>query len=152
MFKMNMNFSVVVVMLILCCYGAAFAQPSVLEAGVSSSQKSWRYTMPMEPQEVKFWMRAQRQGNLSKYGTFDYYFKVQVFRPDGSKVWDTIYGFDEQGYAEQIFTLPALFYERSVDKSSPSFGTWKIITELTEKESGRKVVDKEYSYVFVDGR
>lgn len=138
--------------LILCCGGAAFAQPTVLDTGASNSQKTWRYTTPMEPHEVKFWMRVQRQGNLSKYGTFDYYFKVQVLRPDGGKVWDTIYGFDEQGYAEQVFTLPSLFYERSVDRSSPSFGTWKIITEITEKESGRKVSGKEYSYVFTDGR
>ncbi|EAT59289.1 hypothetical protein [Chlorobium ferrooxidans] len=131
---------------------AAFAAPAVLEVGVSTSQTDWVFNPPQQNPEVKFWMRVQRQGNLSRFGTFDYYFKVQVLRPDGSEVWNTRYGFSEEGYSEQVFSLPILFYERSADRAHPSFGTWRIRVAMTEKDSGNEVSAKEYLFNFSDGR
>lgn len=128
------------------------AHPGVLDVGVSTKQSTWVFTQPLQSASVKFWMRVQRQGNLSRFGTFDYYFKVQVLRPDGTDVWNTRYGFNEQGYEEQEFSLPALFYERSASRSNPSFGTWKIRLALEAKDSGGEVSAKEYSFNFVDGR
>lgn len=126
------------------------AQPAVIESGMSPDQSNWVFETPLEKvnRQVKFFMRVQRQGNLSKYGTFDYYFKVQVLRPDGTEVWNTRYGFDEQGYSEQIFTLPALFWERSTDRSSPSFGNWKIRIVMDEKDSGKEIFAKEFNLSF----
>ncbi len=89
----------------------ASARPAVLDVGVSTGESTWVFTPQFQNKDVKFWMRVQRQGNLSRYGTFDYYFKVQVLRPDGTMVWNTQYGFNEQGYSEQVFLLPFLFYE-----------------------------------------
>jgi hypothetical protein len=131
-----------------------YSQPSVLEAVMSPEQSSWAFETPLENvnRQVKFYMHVQRQGNLSSYGTFDYYFKVQVLRPDGTEVWNTRYGFDEQGYSEQIFTLPALFWERSADRLNPSFGMWKIRLVMDEKESKREVFVKEYNLNFTNGK
>jgi hypothetical protein len=97
-------------------------------------------------------MKVQRQGNLSQYGTFDFYFKVQVLRPDGSEVWNQRYGFDEQGYSEQIFTLPALFWERSADRTNLSYGNWKIRLAMDEKDSRKEVFVKEFVLNFSDGK
>ena len=130
----------------------AFAHPAVLDVGVSTNQNTWVFNPPLQSTDVKFWMRVQRQGNLSRFGTFDYYFKVQVLRPDGTDVWNTQYGFNEQGYAEQVFSLPALFYERSANRSNPSFGTWKIRIALAEKDSRNEVSTKEYSFNFVEAK
>lgn len=130
----------------------ALAYPAVLDAGVSTNQSTWVFTQPLQSTGVKFWMRVQRQGNLSRFGTFDYYLKVQVLRPDGTDVWNTRYGFNEQGYGEQEFSLPALFYERSASRSNPSFGIWKIRLALEEKDSRNEVSAREYSFNFVDGR
>jgi hypothetical protein len=101
--------------------------------------------------QVKFFMRVQRQGNLSHFGTFDYYFKIQVLRPDGSEVWNQRYGFDEQGYSEQVFTLPSLFWERSTDRTNPSFGNWKIRMVMDEKDSQKEVYVKEFILNFSNG-
>ena len=130
----------------------ALAHPSILDVGVSTSQRTWIFIQPLQSTNVKFWMNVQRQGNLSRFGTFDYYFKVQVLRPDGTDVWNTRYGFSEQGYAEQEFSLPALFYERSADRSNLSFGTWKIRIALEEKDSRNEVSAKEYSFIFADDK
>jgi hypothetical protein len=130
----------------------ASAHPAVLDAGVSTNQSTWVFTQPLQSTDVKFWMRVQRQGNLSRFGTFDYYFKVQVLRPDGTDVWNTRYGFNEQGYADQVFSLPALFFERSVSRSNLSFGTWKIRIALEEKDSRNEVSAKEYSFNFADAK
>jgi len=130
----------------------AVAAPAVLDVGVSTSQTNWAFNPPQQNTEVKFWMRVQRQGNLSRFGTFDYYFKVQVLRPDGSEVWNTKYGFSEEGYADQVFSLPILFYERSADRAHPSFGTWRIRVAMTEKDSGNEVSAKEYLFNFSDGK
>jgi hypothetical protein len=127
----------------------AFAQPAVLDFGTSTDTRTWVFTQPLQSADVKFWMRVQRQGNLNRFGTFDYYFKVQVLRPDGTDVWNTRYGFDEQGYAEQIFSLPILFYDRSASRSNPSFGAWKIRIAMEEKDSRREVSAKEYTFNFV---
>lgn len=127
----------------------ASAHPAVLDVGASTGQSTWVFKQPFQSADVKFWMRVQRQGNLNRYGTFDYYFKVQVLRPDGTDVWNTRYGFDEQGYSEQVFRLPALFYERSADRANPSFGTWKIRIVLEEKDSRSEVSVKEYAFNFV---
>ena len=129
-----------------------FAHPAVLDVGVNTNQNTWVFNPPLQTTDVKFWMRVQRQGNLSRFGTFDYYFKVQVLRPDGTDVWNTQYGFDEQGYAEQAFSLPALFYERSANQSNPSFGAWKIRIALVEKDSQNEVSTKEYPFNFVDAK
>lgn len=133
--------------------GKADAQPAVIESGMTPNQTNWLFEQPLEKtnKQVKFFMRVQRQGNLSQYGTFDYYFKVQVLRPDGSEVWNQRYGFDEQGYSEQIFTLPALFLERSADRTNPSFGNWKIRIVLDEKDSKKEVFVKEYNLNYVNG-
>jgi hypothetical protein len=131
-----------------------FAQPALLDAGMSPDQNVWAFDRNTygANKEVKFWMRVQRQGNLSRFGTFDYYFKIQVLRPNGSEVWNTQYGFNEQGYSEQIFTFPIFFYERSPDKLSPSFGTWKVRTAVVEKDSRKEVSAKEYAITFTDGK
>ena len=142
-------------LIVLCAFAIskeALAHPGVLDVGVSTNQSTWAFTQPLQSTNVKFWMRVQRQGNLSRFGTFDYYFKVQVLRPDGTDVWNTRYGFDEQGYSEQEFSLPALFYERSADRSNLSFGTWKIRIALEEKDSRNEVSAKEYSFNFVDAK
>ena len=75
-------------------YGAA--QPAVLESGMTPNQSNWVFESPLDKvnKQAKFFMRVQRQGNLNQYGTFDFYFKVQVLRPDGSEVWNQRYGFD----------------------------------------------------------
>ena len=129
-----------------------YAQPAVIEVGMSPNQPTWVFETPLDKvnRQVKFFMRVQRQGNLSSYGTFDYYFKIQVLRPDGTDVWNTRYGFDEQGYSEQIFTLPALFWERSADRSSPSYGSWKIRLVMDEKDSKREVFVREFDLNFAN--
>lgn len=133
---------------------AAFAQPAVLGAGMSPGQTVWAFDREVYDanKDVTFWLRVQRQGNLSRFGTFDYYFKIQVLRPDGSEIWNTIYGFNEEGYAEQKLTFPIFFYERSPNKLSPSFGIWKFRTAVVEKDSKREVSVKEYSIAFTDGK
>ncbi len=129
------------------------AQPAVLESGMTPNQSNWVFESPLDKvnKQAKFFMRVQRQGNLSQYGTFDFYFKVQVLRPDGSEVWNQRYGFDEQGYAEQVFTLPALFWERSADRNNLSYGNWKIRLAMDEKDSRREVFVKEFSLNFSNG-
>jgi hypothetical protein len=132
----------------------SIAQPAVIESGMTPNQTNWFFESPLEKvnKQVKFFMKVQRQGNLSQYGTFDYYFKVQVLRPDGSEVWNQRYGFDEQGYSEQIFTLPALFWERSADRTNLSYGNWKIRMAMDEKDSKKEVYVKEFVLNFSDGR
>jgi len=132
----------------------AFAQPALLDAGMRPNQTLWAFDRDAHgaDTEVKFWMRVQRQGNLSRFGTFDYYFRIQVLRPDGSEAWNTQYGFNEQGYSDQTFTFPAFFYDRSPDKRSPSFGAWKVRTAVVEKDSKREVSAKEHSITFTDGK
>jgi hypothetical protein len=120
----NLKLLQIVLFLLIAFYAfaissEALAYPGVLDVGVSTNQSTWVFTQPLQSTNVKFWMRVQRQGNLSRFGTFDYYFKVQVLRPDGTDVWNTRYGFDERGYAEQEFSLPALFYERSASTIKP---------------------------------
>jgi hypothetical protein len=130
------------------------SQPAVLETGMTPNQQIWAYETSQEniDKQVKFFMRVQRQGNLSSYGTFDYYFKVQVLRPDGTDVWNTRYGFDENGYSEQVFSLPTFFLERSTDRSNPSFGTWKIRLVMDEKDSKKEVFIKEFNLSFTNGK
>ncbi|MBK9389229.1 MAG: hypothetical protein IPN68_03215 [Bacteroidetes bacterium] len=134
--------------------GKVNSQPAVLETGMTPDQSAWAFETQMDNvnKQVKFFMRVQRQGNLSSYGTFDYYFKVQVLRPDGTDVWNTRYGFDENGYQEQVFTLPVFFLERSAERSNPSFGTWKIRLVMDEKESKKEVFVKEYNLNFTNGK
>jgi hypothetical protein len=146
--------SVIFIIFLSLPAGKVNSQPAVIETGMSPDQSSWAYETPMDNvnKQVKFFMRVQRQGNMSSYGTFDYYFKVQVLRPDGTDVWNTRYGFDENGYQEQVFTLPVLFLERSADRSNPSFGTWKIRLVMDEKESKREVFVKEYNLNFTNGK
>jgi hypothetical protein len=130
-----------------------YAQPGVIESGMTPNQANWVFETPLDKvnKQVKFFMRVQRQGNLSRFGTFDYYFRIQVLRPDGSEVWNQRYGFDEQGYSEQVFTLPALFWERSSDRNNPSFGNWKIRMVMDEKDSQKEVYVKEFILNFSNG-
>lgn len=131
-----------------------FSQPAVIESGMTPNQASWVFETPLDKvnKQVKFFMHVQRQGNLSHFGTFDYYFKIQVLRPDGSEVWNQRYGFDEQGYAEQIFTLPSLFWERSADRSNPSFGNWKVRMVMDEKDSQKELFVKEFTLNFTNNK
>ncbi|PKN34085.1 MAG: hypothetical protein CVU61_09985 [Deltaproteobacteria bacterium HGW-Deltaproteobacteria-19] len=133
---------------------AVYAQPALLDAGMSPDRAVWAFDRDVHDaaKDVRFWMRVQRQGNLNQYGTFDYYFRVRVFRPDSSEVWNTQYGFNEQGYSEQTFTFPNFFYDRSPDRRSPSFGTWRVRTAVVEKDTKREVSVKEYSLQFIDGK
>jgi hypothetical protein len=148
----------VVLLSLLFCLSAtpqvASAQPALLDAGMSSTQMEWAFDRDVSGanQDVKFWMRVQRQGNLSRFGTFDYYFRIQVFRPDSVAVWDTQYGFNEEGYSDQTFTFPIFFYERSPDRQSPAFGVWKIRITMVEKDSRREVAVREYAVAFTDGK
>jgi hypothetical protein len=130
------------------------SQPAVLETGMTPNQLSWAFVLPLDNvnKQVKFFMHVQRQGNLSSFGTFDYYFKVQVLRPDGTDVWNNRFGFDEKGYAEQVFTLPSLFWERSADRSNPSFGIWKIRLVMDQKDSKKEVFVKEFNLNFTNGK
>ena len=130
------------------------SQPAVLESGVTPSQSTWAFDTPLEKvsKQVKFFMRVKREGNLSRFGTFDYYFRIRVLRPDGTEVWNTSSGFDEKGYSEGEFTFPVLFWERSADKSNPSFGVWKVRMALEEKDSKKAVFSREFKMNFTDGR
>lgn len=132
----------------------ALAQPAVLQAGMTPNQSNWTFDTPLDKvsKEVKFYMRVQRQGNLSHYGTFDYYFRVIVTAPDGTEAWNDMYGFDEQGYADRTFTLPTLFWERSPDRANPLFGMWKVRLIFEEKESKRAVTERVFNLSFKDGR
>lgn len=133
---------------------AALAGPTVLDAGMSPNQFEWALDRNVfgADKEVKFWLCVQRQGNLNQLGTFDYYFRIKVFRPDGQEVWNTVHDFDEEGSAEQKFIFPVFFYDRSPDKLSPAFGIWKIRMAVWDKKSRREVVVKEYSVAFTDGK
>ncbi|MEN6331764.1 MAG: hypothetical protein ABFD57_07250 [Smithella sp.] len=143
-------------LLLLVCLlttsSSAFAQPVILDGGMSPKQLEWPFDRSAfgADEEVKFWLCVQRQGNLNRSGSFDYYFKIQVFRPDGSKVWSTEYSFDEEGCAEQIFSFPIFFYDHSPNKLSPSFGRWKIRMAVWDKHSKRDVAAREYSIAFTD--
>ncbi len=139
---------------LLTAVPVAFAEPALLGAGMSPAQTVWTFDRNAygADKDVTFWLRVQRQGNLSRFGTFDYYFKIQVLRPDGSEVWNTIYGFNDEGYAEQKLTFPIFFYDRSPNKLSPSFGMWKVRTAVVEKDSKREVALREYSINFTDGK
>lgn len=148
--------AVVLLPALFCLLAAseAFSQPALLDAGMSPDQAVWPFDRDVSDanREVTFWMRVQRQGNLSRYGTFDYYFRTQVLRPDGSEVWNTVYGFDEAGYSEQKLTFPIFFYDRSPNRLAPSFGTWKVRTAVIEKDSKREVSVREYPIAFTDGK
>jgi hypothetical protein len=132
----------------------ALAQPVVLGAGMNPNQTVWAFDRNAygADKEVTFWFRVQTQSIVNRFGTFDYYFKLQVLRPDGSEVWNTIYGFNTEGYAEQKLNFPIFFYERSPNKLSPSFGTWKVRAAVIEKDSQREVSVREYAVAFTDGK
>lgn len=133
---------------------AAFAQPVVLGAGMNPDKTVWAFDRDVRDanKEVTFWFRVQKQSIVNRFGTFDYYFKTQVLRPDGSEVWNTTYGFNDDGYAEEKLTFPVFFYDRSPNKLSPAFGTWKVRTAIIERESKREVSVREYSIAFTDGK
>ncbi len=152
-FRRNCRFGVAILLLtLLSCFfpKVGLSQPAVLESGMKPNQMKWIFETPLEKvnQQVTFFMKVQRQGNLSQYGTFDYYFMVQVLRPDGSEVWNNRYGFDEKGYAEQVFTFPSFFSERSADRANPTFGNWKIRLVMDEKDSNKEVYVKEFDLSF----
>lgn len=138
----------------LACAPAAFAQPVVLGAGMNPGQTVWAFDRDARDanKEVTFWFRVQKESIVNRFGTFDYYFKTQVLRPDGSEVWDTTYGFNDDGYAEEKLTFPVFFYDRSSNKLSPAFGTWKVRTAIIERDSKREVSVREYSIAFTDGK
>jgi hypothetical protein len=139
---------------LLAATPTVFAQPVVLGAGMNPGQSLWAFDRDAldANKEVTFWFRVQKQSILNRFGTFDYNFKTQVFRPDGSEVWNTTYGFNDDGYAEEKLTFPVFFYDRSPNKLSPAFGTWKVRTAIIERESKREVSVREYSIAFTDGK
>ncbi len=126
----------------------AFAQSVVIDGGMSPDQSVWAFDRDVRDadKEATFWFRVQK-GSI-----YQYYFKAQVFRPDGSEVWNTSYGFDIEGYASEKLTFPFFFYGYSPNKLSPSFGIWKVRTAVYEKETKREVSVREYSIAFTDGK
>lgn len=125
-----------------------FAQSVVIDAGMSPDQTAWAFDRDVRDanKEVTFWFRVQKES------IYKYNFRAQVFRPDGSEVWNTSYGFNVEGYADQKLTFPVFFYDRSPNKLALSFGMWKVRTAVYEKESKREVSVKEYSIAFSDGK
>jgi hypothetical protein len=151
----QISFLMVIIFLYLMIMASqSLAVPAILDAGMSPNQYEWAFDRNAfgADKEVKFWLCVQRQGNLNQYGTFDYYFKMRIFRPDGAEVWNTLYGFNEEGYAEERIILPVFFYDRSPNKLSPSFGIWKIRMAVWDKNSQREVAAREYSIAFTDGK
>lgn len=112
----------------LACAPAAFAQPVVLGAGMNPGQTVWAFDRNARDanKEVTFWFRVQKESLLNRFGTFDDNLQTQVLRPDGSEVWNTTYGFNDDGYAEEKLTFPVFFYDRSPNKLSPAFGERRI--------------------------
>lgn len=152
--KKCMKKIIMVLPVFFCLLSTAFAQPVVLDAGMSPNQTVWAFDRNVSgaDKDVTFRLRVERQSILNKYGSFDYYFKIQVLRPDGSDVWNTIYGFNNEGYAEKKLTFPIFFYDRSPNKLSPSFGIWKVRTAVIEKDSKKEVFIREYDITFTDGK
>jgi len=133
---------------------SAVAQPPVLDGGMTPVKLSWTASSPQDHNantRIKFWLKVQRHGYLNRFGTFDYRFNTKVVRPDGSVVWNTSYGFDENGYGEIEFVLPALFYERSNSRTEPDPGTWTIRIAATENNSNRDVGGREFRLQFTKG-
>jgi len=134
---------------------AAYAAPGILDGGMTPEKKMWSFSGERDysaDSRYKFWLRVSRAGNLNRYGTFDYNFNVRVIRPDGKEVWNTNYGFDEKGYSEIEFSLPALFYERSDDRFAPVSGVWKIHVGLTHKDTGKDADARDYMLTFGKGK
>lgn len=128
------------------------AQPAVLEVSMTPAQSVWTLEPSFKNQEVRFALRVQREGNLSKFGTFDYYCRVRVERPGGAEIWNNRHGFDEQGYAEQRFSFPGFFLDRSTSRAAPSFGRWKVRLFVEDRNGKNAVLAQEYLLDFRDGK
>jgi len=151
-YKRLMNV-IFIMFFILTMIGVAIPKPRILDAGMSPDTKEWDYEgkpgeLDQKRVNVKFWLRVSRQENLNQYGTFDYSFNVKVIRPDGTVVWNEVYGFDENGYQQTDFILPALFVERSPDRSAPMYGIWKIRLSLVHKDTKEEIDAKEFIFNF----
>lgn len=148
--------SIIRACLILCLIFStapyAVAAPAILDAGMSPAQSVWLHEAQFTNKEAKFWLKVQREGALSQYGTFDYLCRVQVLRPGGAEVFSTRVGFNEQGYAEQILYLPVFLYERSVSRSAPSFGTWKIRLFLEDRQKKISLLAREFLLEFHENK
>lgn len=142
-----------ILLLVFVCLSAAtpevFAQSVVIDAGMSPNQTVWAFDQDVRDanKKVTFWFRVQKQS------MYNYYFKIEVFRPDGSEVCNVNYKFDKEGYAGQTLFFPIFFYDYSnPGGSSPSFGTWKVRTAVVDRNSQGEVSVKEYSFAFNDGK
>jgi len=134
---------------LLAAAPTAFAQSVVIDAGMSPNQTVWAFDGDARDadKKVAFWFRVQKQS------IDNHYFKIQVFRPDGSEVCNLTYGFDVEGYAGQKLTFPVFFYDYSSPNAlSPSFGMWKVRTAVVDRNSGGEVSVKDYSIAFTDGK
>ncbi|PKN18572.1 MAG: hypothetical protein CVU71_13915 [Deltaproteobacteria bacterium HGW-Deltaproteobacteria-6] len=155
---MNSNFpgklfkQTAILLLFFSCFltavPAAFAQPVMLDSGMDPNQTVWAFDRNTygADQKVTFWIRIQKQS------IYDYYFKAQIFRPDGSEVWNVTYGFDTEGYAAEKLTFPIFFYNYSPNKLSPSFGIWKVRTAVVDRNSKKEVSVNEHAIAFTDGK
>lgn len=142
--------------LLLCCIVGssqpAAAQPPVLEAAMSPAQSIWTLEPQFSNQEVRFSLRVRREGYLNRFGAFDYYCRVRVERPGGAEVWNNRHGFDEQGYAEQRFSFPGFFLDRSASRAAPSFGRWKVRLFVEDRDGRNGLLAREFLLDFRDGR
>jgi hypothetical protein len=127
---------------LLTAVSAPLAGPVVIDAGMSPNQTVWAFDRNVygADKEVKFWLRVQRQVNLSRFGTFDYYFKIQVLRPDGSESWNTIYGFNEEGYANK--DSPSRF---SFTSAAPTSHHYPSAHGKSERQLWKRIPKKKSS-------
>ena len=125
-----------------------FARSLVIDSGMNPNQTIWAFDRNAygADQKASFWFRIQKQS------IYDYYFKAQIFRPDGSEVWNVTYGFDTEGYASEKLAFPIFFYDYSSNKLSPSFGIWKVRTAVVDRNSKREVSVNEHAIAFTDGK
>jgi hypothetical protein len=141
-------FLLTIFIVLLSLGGSVSAQPSIVGSGMNPERGDWPYTRQFQNVPVKFWLQVPPQAIVNRYGTHDYSFNARVCRPDGTEVWNTIYGFNEKGYCETSFYLPSLFLERSANRNTPDFGTWKIRLAVIEKESRRDAAVKDFPLRF----
>ncbi len=122
----------------------AFAEPAVLDVGMTPAQLTWKPDQLQSPVNTRFYLKVQRQGNLNQYGNFDYYYRIQVLRPDGKMIWDTRYGFNEEGFCQTDFVLPNLFYDYGKDSATKGIGLWKFQIYMENVPNGSKKLIKEF--------
>ncbi len=131
--------------------GSAVAQVPIVGSGMTPDQRAFTYTNQVQSAAFKFWLQVPIASIMNRYGTQDYNFNARVYRPDGREVWNTVYGFNQQGYCEVEFWLPSLFRERSASQSSPSYGMWTVRLAVIHKDTKRDTAVKDFQISFLDG-